>query len=348
MDETKRDSLFFQVDWSAFNYVAGIKFAVGMLAVAILTRFTEFTFIVISIASLMAWLTDVPGTIRNRVLGMVGFALAAIGTLWLASIVHNNLIWFTLAMFVVTFIFTLPMALSLRGYMVGWVTILWFFSIAPMTTTGDIASMTWDVLIGVGIVVAITLIWPSGIGPYGHAQAPDSPDGGGIDDRAFVLVYALTVALVMAFAIFVGLQLFTVGAVWIVNGAFMVLGPSTRQSWIHAVERATVVIVGVLAGLLLIRLIDSVVILTVIWAVSAFLAIAALNAGYPVAIGSYTAGMTMTWAVQGLDVGSLNASERIYAEALAIGLAIAATVFLNWWSSRRNVNPFAETEASAN
>ena len=56
----------------------------------------------------------------------------------------------------------------------------------------------------------------------------------------------------------------------------------------------------------------------------------------------------MTWAVQGLDVGSLNASERIFAEALAIGLAIAATVFLNWWSSRRNVNTFAEVEASAN
>ena len=62
--------------------------------------------------------------------------------------------------------------------------------------------MTWDVLIGVGVVVAITLLWPSGIGPYGRAQAPDSPDGGGIDDRAFVLVYALTVALVMAFAIY--------------------------------------------------------------------------------------------------------------------------------------------------
>jgi uncharacterized membrane protein YccC len=202
----------------------------------------------------------------------------------------------------------------------------------------------WDLLIGVGIVVAITLLWPAGIGPYGRAQAPESVDGGGVEDRPFVLVYALTVAMVMAVAIFIGLQLFTVGAVWVVNGAFFVLGPSTQQSWVHGIERAVVVVVGVILGLLLVQFIDSKLVLTALWAVFAFLALAALNAGYAVSIGSYTAGMTMTWAIQGLDVARLNSGERIFAEALAIGLAIGATAFLQWWSEHRRVETFVKAE----
>jgi hypothetical protein len=272
---------------------------VAILIVMLLTTFTDFDFLIILIASFLAWLTDVPGTTRNRVLGMVVFGVAGAVMVWLAAVVFSSVFWFTIAMFVVAFGFTLPMALSQRGYMVGWVTILWFFSIAPMTSSGDVTSIIWDLLIGVAIVVAITFFWPAGIGPYGRAQAPESTDGGGIEDRPFVLIYALTVALVMAVAIFIGLQLFTVGAVWVVNGAFFVLGPSTRQSWVHGIERAVVVVVGVILGLLLVQFIDSSLVLTALWVVFAFISLAALNAGYAVSIGSYTAGMSMTWTIQG-------------------------------------------------
>ena len=57
--------------------------------------------------------------------------------------------------------------------------------------------------------------------------------------------------------------------------------------------------------------------------------------------------MTMTWAVQGLDVGQLNSGERILAEALAIGLAILATAFLQWWVNRRQVETHVEAELAA-
>lgn len=202
----------------------------------------------------------------------------------------------------------------------------------------------WDLLIGVGIVVTITLLWPKGIGPYGQAQTPDSADGGGVDDRLFVIVYSLTVAIVLAIAIYIGLQLFTVGAIWIVNGAFFVLGPSTQQSWVKSIERAVVVVLGVIVGLLLAQFIDSVLVRTALLAIFAFFALAALNAGYAVSIFSYTAGMVMIWAVQGLETGFLNSNERILAEAFAIGLAIAATAFLQWWSNRRQVETFVEAE----
>ena len=343
-NDTEMKNKLFQFDWSAFNIVAGIKFALAILVMVLLTTFTEFNFLIILIAAFLAWLTDVPGTTRNRAIGMVIFGAAGVATLWLTAVVFSNVLWFTIAMFVVAFLFTLPMALSQRGYMVGWVTILWFFSIAPMTGSGDVTSIMWDLLIGVGIVVLITLLWPAGIGPYGSAQAPDSADAGGVEDNVFVLVYALTVAVVMAITVFIGLNLFTVGAVWVANGAFFVLGPSTKQSWAHGIERAVVVVLGVFVGLLLIQLIDSTLILTLVVLFFATMALSALNAGYAVSIGSYTAGMTMIWAVQGLDVGRLNSSERILAEGLAIGLAIGATAFLQWWSQHRKVKYFVEAE----
>ncbi|UCG24744.1 MAG: hypothetical protein JSW55_01735 [Chloroflexota bacterium] len=82
-----------------------------------------------------------------------------------------------------------------------------------MTTNGDLFSFSWDILIGVAAVVLITLLRPAGIGPYGQAKTDDAKDAGGVEDHTFVVVYSLTVAIVLAAAIFISLQLLTVGAV---------------------------------------------------------------------------------------------------------------------------------------
>jgi hypothetical protein len=127
---TKEQSRYFQFNWSAFNVVAGIKFALVTLVMMLLTQFTDFDFLIILIAALLAWFTDVPGSTKNRVSGMIVFAVAGIAMIWLAEAVYDDALLFTATMFVVAFVFTLPMALSQRGYMVGWSTILLFFSIA--------------------------------------------------------------------------------------------------------------------------------------------------------------------------------------------------------------------------
>ena len=59
-------------------------------------------------------------------------------------------------------------------------------------------------------------------------------------------------------------------------------------------------------------------------------------------VASYTAGMTMTWAVQGEDVTVLNSTERILAEGVALVIALAAVWFLQWWGSRRRVDQHVE------
>ena len=184
-NSTETQNRFFQFNWEAFNVIAGIKFAVVTLVMMLLTQLTNFDFLIILIAAFLAWLTDVPGSTKNRVIGMIAFAVAGIATIWLAGAVYDNRLWFTVAIFLIAFVFTLPMALSQRGYMVGWSTILLFFSIAPMTTSGDLVSFSWDVLIGITAVVLITLFWPAGIGPYGRAKTNDAKDAGGVEDHTF-------------------------------------------------------------------------------------------------------------------------------------------------------------------
>ena len=115
-----KDRRYFQFNREAFNLVAGIKFAVAVLVAMLFTRFTDFDFLLILITAFLAWLTDVPGTTMNRALGMIAFAIAAVAMVWLAGSVFPNVLYFTAAMFAVAFVFTLPMAVNQRGYMVGW------------------------------------------------------------------------------------------------------------------------------------------------------------------------------------------------------------------------------------
>ena len=343
---TKTINKFFKFNWEAFNWIAGIKFALAVLVALGITLFTDFDLITILIGALLAWLTDIPGTTRNRITGMLVFGVAAVAMVLLGTLTFSSVFWFTIAIFAVTFVFTLPMAISSRGYMVGWVTIILFFSIAPMTSSGDPFFIIVDLLIGVGLVIAVTLLWPKGIGPWGSSGDAPPPESSGNEDHVYVLVYALTVSVVMAIATVIGLNVLTVGAVWVANGAFFVLGPSTRQSWVQALGRAMGVVVGTILAHLLLQFIGSPQVLMGLWTFFGFLALASLNAGYPVMVGSYTTGMTISWALLGSDVGQINlsSSERIMAEAVAIVLAILATAFLQWWSSHRQVETFAEAE----
>ncbi len=59
-------------------------------------------------------------------------------------------------------------------------------------------------------------------------------------------------------------------------------------------------------------------------------------------VTTYTAGMTLTWAVQGQDVTVLNATERILAEGVALIIALAAVWFLQWWGKQRQVEQHVE------
>ena len=206
--------------------------------------------------------------------------------------------------------------------------------------------LTIDLLIGALIVIATTALWPTGMGPWGRSDA-STLEPGGVDDTGFVLVYAATFAIVLGIALYLGMQIFTAGAIWVANGAFMILGPSTNQSFVHAIERAAAAVVGTVIGLTAVGLISSDVVLIVLWGLFAFVALGSLNAGYFVMVGAYTAGMTMTWAVQGQDVSTLNSTNRVLAEGIALVIVLIAVAFLKWWAKHRRVTGHVEAELAS-
>lgn len=94
-------------------------------------------------------------------------------------------------------------------------------------------------------------------------------------------------------------------------------------------------ILGVVAGVVAVELVSNDAVLIALWAGLGMTALATLIAGYFIMVASYTAGMTMTWAVQGSDVAALNTADRLLAEVVAFLLAIAAVALLHRWDHRR-------------
>ena len=92
---------------AGFNPSAGIKLFVFALVAGAITIFAEYNLVVVIIGALLAWLTDIPGTTRNRVTGMVIYAVTASVGIWLATTILTDVISFTVAMFLVGFLLVL-------------------------------------------------------------------------------------------------------------------------------------------------------------------------------------------------------------------------------------------------
>ena len=249
-------------------------------------------------------------------------------------------------MFAVGVVFTLPMSISSRGYMVGWALIITFIQAVNMTGSEEPWEAAVKLACGAGIVIALTALMPRATGPWGSSGDDPPAESGGNDDRAFVGVYAVTVGVVLAVSAYVGIEWFAFGVQMAATSAFMVLGPTTKQDWVTAVGRAVGVVAGILLSFVLINSIDSIDALTIIWALVPGTAVATLGVSYAFAIGAYTTQMMMTIVLLGgdYDAFALDSNNRIVGEVIGIGLAVAASFFLPWWSQQRQVTSFVLPE----
>lgn len=336
----------FPFNKDGFNPIAGLKLFIFALVMGAITVFTDLNLVTVIIGALLAWLTDIPGTTKNRVVGMILYSVIAAALVYLATVILTDVIWFTVAMFIVAFACTLPMAISSRGFMVGWAALITFIQANNMTGSGEPSSTMINIIVGTGIVVLLTLVWPKGTGPWGSSGDNPPPESGGAEDRTFVLVYALTVATALAIATYLGNIWFTFGVQMIATSTFMVLGPTTQQNWVSAVGRAVAVIAGIVIAFLLVSTIESLEILTFVWAIFPAIAIATLGVSYALAIGAYTTQMMMVIVLLGGNYAAyaLDSNNRIVGEAIGIGIAIVAALFLQWWTKRREVHSFANAE----
>ncbi len=67
-----------QFNWKAFDPVSGAKFAIGVVVLMAFQNLTGETWMITGLVALFAWMANVPGPLKDRIGGMVGFALGAI------------------------------------------------------------------------------------------------------------------------------------------------------------------------------------------------------------------------------------------------------------------------------
>lgn len=328
----------FRFDWGAFDTAAGLKYAIGILVVWWLTEAYGFISFVAGVSTLLAWLTDIPGQRRDRILGMVAYALLGV-PLTLLGIQLATSPWLLIAAtFIVAFVGTMPLARGSRLFMVGWVLIFWFLLVPLFEATEDPSQIVVSFLVGAAAVILLTLLgalverWLG----RGNVSVLPNNDTGEQPALSFVVGYSFTVALTLAVTLFIGWRLLESDPTLVAQGAFFVIGPNSRQTWINGIERAIAVVLGIVVGLWAFQFVaEGTVAYVLIVALISFLTLALMNVNYGAFMFFFVVFMAFWWAESGLDKAYFLAGERIAAELLAIVIAGLAVFSLQWWSKRQ-------------
>jgi Fusaric acid resistance protein-like len=331
-DRQSRPTLF-HFNWAAFDTAAGIKYAVGIIVVYVLSSAMGGSWFIAGVGALLCWLTNVPGGRKNRVIGMLCYAVIGSALTFVAGFIGTELWLLILAIFAVTFIGTLPMLKGPRPFMVGWCIIYWFLLtfvlIDPKVGAMD---TVLSLLTGSAVVIALTLagaaIKKSGQADHDSDVVKDGPEIGQ------VVGYALTVAATMAICIGIGGLVIETDYTWVANAAFMVIGPSSRQTLVTGIDRAVGATFGIIAGFYLFQYLQDATAIFVIGVALSYLSLSLMNVSAAAFTFFFLIYMSFDWAQKGVEEANFIANERIVAEIGGVLIAIAAVGLLQWWTKK--------------
>jgi hypothetical protein len=338
----------FACNWAAFNAGAGVKYAVGIVIVFSLGHVIEFPTLVAGISALLAWLTDVPGRRRDRVLGMVVFAIGAPILTVLSAWVGTEALPQIVAISIVTFAGTLFMIKGQRAFMVSWSLIYWFL-LAPLfhDPSASVSITIYSLLLGAGIVILLTLL-PALVRRGDRHVQPEAADGAANESPAiaFVIGYALAVTVTMAVGLTIGILWIESDPTLVANAAFMVIGLSSRQTWILGLERAIGATLGIVVGFLIFTTVESELLIYILGVALSFLCMSLMNVNSAFFIFFFLIFISDSWFSQGIEQANTIANERIVAELIGVVMAGIAIAVLQRWSTRRQEHHHVKAQQS--
>lgn len=326
---------YFYFDWSAFDTLAGVKYTLGVVIIYLLGSWLNFPWFTAGVCALLAWLSDVPGPRYERISGMIAFAILCV---LLTALFHviGEILWLHIsAIFMVTFAGTMLLLRGPRAFMIGWCAIYWFLLVPLFTdlNTGPSEVIT-SILIGVGVVVFLVLL--GGVFAASEPEKVSSTSTSeGPPDTGFVLGYSGTLGIVMALGLWIGSNTLTTDPTLVANAAFMVIGMSSRQTWIAGIERSTGAILGIFVGFYLFQYLDNEIMLFLVGVVLSFLCMALMNVNPAAFIFFFLIYISHSWVAQGFEQANIIANERILAELLGVAIAAVSVFFLTWFNARR-------------
>lgn len=327
-------------DWQAFDFADGAKVAIGLVVMLLLAHLTGEPFLATGLAALFAWMANVPGPLKNRLGGMLAFAVGAILiTLvsgWIGLALWPNVI----AIAVIAVLGTLALALGTRAFMVGFSLICWAIYGPFLIATTSVGNCLLAILAGTGILALLNAVGEK-IGSKSTETAAGEPSAPAENATAkpgisYVTAYAITVALVLAVTTYYGWVELKTDPTLMAGGAFFVIGFDANKTWVAGLGRLIGLAAGASLGLLIAQLLGQGLLLEAIMIAACGLSFAA-RAVHPAA--------WMFWFMMFVAIGwhglepealDLTVKERLYGETAGVTAAMLAIMFLQWWQSRRS------------
>ena len=323
----------FQLKWDAFDTASGIKAAVAAILILGLMAITGDNWIATGLVLLFAWLTNVPGSLKDRIAGLLAFAIGAIALTYLSGWLGLSLWPNTIAITIIGFFGTLLLALGTRAYMVGYVLICWAIYGPFLVASSSESNCVLAILVGTAAIILTTLI---GAAFEGGSQAvSDENIGAQEPDYASAIPYAVTVAIVLGLTTFLGWIWLETDPTMIVGGAFFIIGFDARKTWVAGIARVIGILVGIMLGAWASQH------LPVGWArdaivIAAFFLCFAAGGVHPALFMLFFMFIiSLGW--NSLDPETLNLTfwERFGGESIGVVIAMLAIGFLHWLQTRK-------------
>lgn len=325
----------FRFDWSAFDPVSGIKVAVASLLVFGLMAVTGETWIATGLVLLFAWLTNVPGPLKERIAGIVAFAIGAIALTYLSGWLGLSPLPNTIAIAIIGFVGTLALALGTRPYMVGYVVICWAIYGPFLVASTSVENCVGAIIVGTGAIILTTLVGSlfekvnestAPVEEHAKAQKPD---------YEAAMPYALTVAFVLGLTTYIGWNTLNTDPTMAVAGAFFVIGFDAKKTWVAGVTRVIGIILGVFCGYAAAQILEPGLTTEIVTLAALFMSFAAMNVNPGLFMFFFMFLIALGWTA--LDPETLNLTfwERVSGEGVGVAIAMLAIGFMQWLQTRR-------------
>ena len=329
-------SELFRFDWQAFDAMSGLKVTIAALLIFGLMAVTGETWIATGLVLLFAWLTNVPGNLKDRLSGMLAFAIGAIAITYLSGLIGLSLWPNTIAITVIGFLATLALAWDTRAYMVGYALICWAIYGPFLIVSTSVTNCVLAILVGTGAIMVTTVIG-SFFEKDDSTDAPENNDEASstAPDYAAAMPYATTVALVLGLTTYLGWITLKTDPTMAVGAAFFIIGFDAKKTWIAGIARVIGIVAGVLLGYAASQYLEPGLVTDAVAVGALFLCFAAMGVNPGLFMFFFMFIIASGWSA--LDPETLNLTfwERISGEGVGVIIAMLAIGYMHWRQTRQ-------------
>lgn len=335
-----------QLDWTAVNLSKPtLGMAIVLVALILLSTIGAFGF-TMAFGAVLAVGFDGGGPRRQRVAALIAFALVGA----LATLLGNGAgqsVWGSIAViFGVTLICGLGLALGPQvGKMAFFINLWMMITLSLSSALYAPLNLALGFFCGSGLVAVVFLL-PKSAQAASETAADTTlnwslaPLRAHLNLRSPIMHFALSRALVAAFAMWLGWQLALAHPFWIAMTLLIVVVPDRQQAARTSWQRAIGTVIGVVIGAVVLAFPLPPVTLLLLWLLVTLLMLAVQGVNYVLYASILTLNLILFYKLLEADV-LFNGMERLVTTLLGIAFALAIIGLLEYLAKRPGEEPTA-------